>query len=59
VVWTERGGPTVEAATGPAGYGTKLVERSIAGALKGSIHYHWATEGLIVTLLMDPERLAV
>lgn len=33
VVWTERGGPPVGASTASARYGTRLVERSIAGAL--------------------------
>jgi two-component sensor histidine kinase len=59
VIWTERGGPPVHAASTPAGYGSKLVERSITGALRGSIHYDWAPEGLVVSLRMDPERLAV
>lgn len=59
VVWTERGGPPVKAAKVPAGYGTRLVERSITSALKGSIHYDWAADGLVVTLRIDPERLGV
>jgi two-component sensor histidine kinase len=59
VIWTERGGPPVHAASTPAGYGSKLVERSITGALRGSIHYDWAPEGLVVSLRMDPERLGV
>lgn len=58
VVWTERGGPPVEKSTAPAGYGTKLVERSIASTLRGSIHYDWMEDGLIVTLKVDPDRLA-
>jgi two-component sensor histidine kinase len=59
VVWTERGGPPIEVSTAPAGYGTRLVERSITGALRGSIHYDWAAEGLIVTLKIDPQKLIV
>lgn len=59
VVWTERGGPRVQANTAPPGYGTKLVERSITGLLRGSIQYDWAVEGLIVTLKIDPVRLAL
>lgn len=59
VVWTERGGPPVTATTAAPGYGTRLVERSITGALRGSIHYDWAPDGLIVTLKFDPERLAL
>ncbi|UXN68047.1 hypothetical protein N8A98_00575 (plasmid) [Devosia neptuniae] len=59
VVWTERGGPPVVQSTAPAGYGTRLVERSITSALRGSIQCDWAEDGLVVTLKIDPERLAV
>ncbi|UXN68006.1 sensor histidine kinase (plasmid) [Devosia neptuniae] len=57
VVWT--GGPPVVQSTAPAGYGTRLVERSITSALRGSIQYDWAEDGLVVTLKINPERLAV
>ena len=59
VVWTERGGPPVVQRTAAAGYGARLVERSVASALRGSIQYDWAEGGLIVTLKIDPDRLAV
>lgn len=58
VVWTERGGPAVSAPNVPPGYGSKLVERSVKGALHGSIDYHWAEEGLVATLKIDPAKLA-
>ncbi|WP_172122089.1 sensor histidine kinase [Devosia sp. 919] len=58
VVSTERGGPEVVPTSVPKGYGTKLVERSITNALRGSIHYAWEEDGLIVTLKIDPARLA-
>jgi two-component sensor histidine kinase len=58
VVWTERGGPPVVPVTTPAGFGTRLVERSVSSALRGSIDYDWAKDGLIVTLKIDPNRLA-
>jgi two-component sensor histidine kinase len=58
IVWTESGGPEVVAPQSKAGYGSKLVERSVKGHLRGSIDYDWAPEGLVVTLLVDPERLA-
>lgn len=43
---------------GEAGDGSKLVERSVSGHLRGSIAYEWATDGLVVRLKIDPERLA-
>lgn len=58
VVWTESGGPATHTPSELKGYGSKLVERSITGQLRGSIKYDWQEEGLIVTLRIDPVRLA-
>lgn len=58
IVWTERGGPRVDAPATTAGYGSKLVSRSIAGQLGGSIAYDWSAAGLTVTLRMSSARLA-
>lgn len=58
LTWLERGGPTVEGPDNPAGYGSKLVERSVTGQLGGSIDYNWSEGGLIVTLRADRARLA-
>ncbi|MEI5668701.1 HWE histidine kinase domain-containing protein [Bosea sp. CCNWLW174] len=57
MVWTERGGPEVKSER-QSGYGSRLVERSIAGQLGGSIACDWSTEGVVVTLLMKSSRLA-
>lgn len=45
LVWTERGGPQVERPDGAEGYGSKLVRRSIARQLGGSIDYDWSAKG--------------
>ena len=58
IVWTESGGPKVQKRTGAGGYGSKLVERSVTGHLRGSINYDWAEQGVVVNLKVDPERLA-
>jgi len=58
IVWTECGGPPVTRPTQAPGYGSKLVERSVAGHLRGKIAYDWNKDGLVVTLKVDPERLA-
>jgi two-component sensor histidine kinase len=58
VVWTESGGPKVTAPEGLSGYGRKLVERSVTGQLRGEISYDWAEDGIVVTMRVDPERLA-
>lgn len=58
IIWTERGGPKVSVGDRPTGYGSRLVERSVAGQLGGSINYDWSEDGLIVTLLLKAEKLA-
>ena len=58
IVWTESGGPHVEAPTVAPGYGSKLVERSVTGHLRGEVTYDWAGTGLVVTLHVNPDRLA-
>lgn len=57
LIWLERGGPTVATPDGPAGFGSKLVERSVTRQLGGSIHYDWSAGGLIATLKMKRDRL--
>ncbi|MEF2554528.1 HWE histidine kinase domain-containing protein [Aurantimonas sp. A2-1-M11] len=58
IVWTEAGGPKVEPPLGKGGYGSRLVERSVTGQLRGSIHYDWPESGLVVKMKVAPERLA-
>ncbi|MDQ0512444.1 sensor histidine kinase [Ancylobacter amanitiformis] len=57
LVWTETGGPKVTPPTGARGYGSKLVERSVTGHLRGSIDYNWAKDGVVITLKVNPDRL--
>ena len=59
IVWTECGGPKVTPPKSMTGYGSKLVERSVVGQLRGSIKYDWAQDGVVITLRVDPARLAV
>jgi PAS domain S-box-containing protein len=47
--WTERGGPTVEPPR-QEGFGTKLMELSVARQMGGRIECDWATDGLAVSL---------
>jgi two-component sensor histidine kinase len=58
LTWIERGGPPVTAPGSVEGFGSKLVRRSVAGQLGGSIGYDWSEEGLIATLRMNRDRLA-
>ncbi|MEG3084420.1 HWE histidine kinase domain-containing protein [Sphingomonas sp. PB2P12] len=57
LIWLERGGPTVEAPGADEGFGSKLVRRSVAGQLGGTITYEWPSEGVIITLKLSRNRL--
>jgi two-component sensor histidine kinase len=58
IVWTERGGPRVSAPAGPGGFGSRLVSRSVAGQLGGSVAFDWRPEGVVATLRVSKARLA-
>lgn len=57
LTWLERGGPDVTAPDAVEGFGSKLIRRSVAGQLGGSIDYEWSAEGVIITLKMSRDRL--
>lgn len=57
IVWTERGGPSVQSPDGP-GFGSKLLNRSVTGQLGGTIKTDWSAEGVIVTLTLNGEQLS-
>jgi len=48
-LWIERGGPPVEPPT-RAGFGSKLVELTIARQLAGSFEYDWQVDGLVASI---------
>ena len=50
LVWTEAGGPRVEAAPSRKGFGTVMAERSVAGQLDGVLEHDWAPGGLVMRL---------
>ena len=58
LTWTERGGPPLAGPREPDGFGTKLLTRSIAGQLGGSIAFDWPAEGAVITLRMNKSRIA-
>lgn len=58
LVWTEQGGPLVVSPKGREGYGSKLLLRSVSGALGGTIEYDWSAEGLVVAMQLSVARLA-
>jgi two-component sensor histidine kinase len=58
VMWTERGGPPIAAPVKLQGFGSKLVHRSMAAQLGGTIAFDWSEQGVVVTLRMSKDRLA-
>ncbi len=58
LVWTERGGPPVEAPAATAGFGSNLIRRGMAHQFGGGISFNWSKAGVIVTLRMQRDRLA-
>ena len=58
LMWTERGGPPVVKPVSLQGFGSKLVHRSMAAQLGGTIAFDWSEEGVVATLTMSKERLA-
>lgn len=59
IQWTERGGPEVVKPDGVGGYGSKLLHRTLAGHLGGTLEHNWSKEGLLVTLKIDGRHLLV
>jgi two-component sensor histidine kinase len=59
VVWAEAGGPAIEAPPQMGGFGSKLVRRSLSEQLGGAIDYDWQPTGLVATLHMKQDRLAI
>ncbi|TDH60958.1 sensor histidine kinase [Dankookia rubra] len=57
VVWTERGGPRIGTPTGPGGFGSRLLERSLRRQLGGAIAHDWQPRGAVITLRMAKARL--
>lgn len=58
MLWAEQGGPAVSAPNRPAGFGSKLITRSVSGQLGGSIVFDWAADGVVATLRMNKARIA-
>ena len=58
IMWTERGGPPIVAPTTLDGFGSKLVHRTMAAQLGGTIHFDWSEEGVVATLRMSKDRMS-
>lgn len=59
ITWSEQGGPEVAPPQGPAGYGSKLMERTMTGTLGGSITYAWPASGALISIRIRLDRIAL
>lgn len=50
IAWAERGGPTVDAPPSKEGFGSSLIEKTIAGHFTGSLSYQWQKDGVSVLM---------
>lgn len=57
VIWAETGGPAITAEPELAGFGSRMIQRSVASRLGGSLSYDWQASGLVATLAMRADRL--
>jgi two-component sensor histidine kinase len=58
LTWVERGGPVVGAKPERMGFGSKLLMRSITGALGGEVAQQWSRDGLSVRLVLPLATLS-
>jgi PAS domain S-box-containing protein len=58
LVWTERGGPRIEAAADGEGFGSLLARATVKGQLGGEIAREWQPEGLTIRLTVTKARAA-
>lgn len=52
LTWKEHGGPAIAEPNGLSGFGSKLIELSVSGQLRGGIEHFWEEDGLRVELIL-------
>lgn len=57
LIWSETGGPPVDREPEMAGFGSRMVARSVGNQLAGSLTYDWQPSGLVATLIMRKDRM--
>jgi PAS domain S-box-containing protein len=55
--WRERGGPPVQAPPADAGFGTRVLNATLARQLGGTITQHWEANGLICEIEVPAPRV--
>lgn len=59
LTWTETGGPEIVEEPDLKGFGSRLVSRTVSGQLGGELSYDWPHEGLVATLRLRQDLLAL
>jgi two-component sensor histidine kinase len=57
LIWSETGGPKIAGTPEMSGFGSRMVLRSVAAQLGGTITYDWQLSGLVATLVMRKDRM--
>jgi two-component sensor histidine kinase len=57
LIWSETGGPEIKGDPEMAGFGSRMILRSVASQLGGSLTYDWQSTGLVATLIMQTDRM--
>jgi two-component sensor histidine kinase len=57
LIWCETGGPRIGHVPEMAGFGSRMILRSVAAQLAGSLSYDWQSAGLVATLVMRKDRM--
>ena len=57
LTWSETGGPRVLHEPEMSGFGSRMILRSVASQLGGSLTYDWQPAGLVATLVMRKDRM--
>lgn len=57
IVWTERGGPAVQASAKGEGFGSLLAEATVRRQLGGELSREWRADGLVIRLSAPRDRL--
>ncbi|MFE0752434.1 PAS domain S-box protein [Inquilinus sp. NPDC058860] len=55
--WAEQGGPPVDGTVNSDGFGTRLVDSTVEGHLRGRISRRWGAEGLAIMMTVPLDRL--
>jgi len=57
ITWAESGGPPIAETPQMAGFGSRMIQRSVMSRLAGSLSYDWQASGLVATLVMRADRM--